>query len=78
MQILNLYRFDRELRLFIFNEIEKIEVAIRSIIVNTACEHLFYNYQTDTSKTNIEITLRLSLNVVPTKKLRYKSLSLFP
>lgn len=68
MQILNLYRFDRALRLFIFNEIEKIEVAIRSIIVNTTCEHLFYNYQTDKSKTNIEITLRLSLNVIPTKK----------
>lgn len=39
LQILNLYRFDRKLRLLIFNEIEKIEVAIRSIIVNTACEH---------------------------------------
>lgn len=38
-QVLNLYRFDRKLRLLVFNEIEKIEVAIRSIIVNTACEH---------------------------------------
>ncbi|MGL5787087.1 MAG: Abi family protein [Bacteroidales bacterium] len=38
-QILNLYRFDRKLRLLIFNEIEKIEVAIRSIVINTACAH---------------------------------------
>lgn len=33
-QALNMYRFDRHLRLLIFNEIEKIEVAVRSAIVN--------------------------------------------
>lgn len=38
-QVLNLYRFDRKLRLLIFNEIEKIEVAIRSIMVNIASLH---------------------------------------
>ena len=38
-QVLNLYRFDKKLRLLIFNEIEKIEIAIRSIMVNTACQH---------------------------------------
>lgn len=32
---LSIYRFDRQLRLLIFNQIEKIEVAIRSAIVNT-------------------------------------------
>ncbi len=31
---LNMYRFDRKLRLMLFNEIEKIEVAIRSALVN--------------------------------------------
>ncbi|MDH6305711.1 abortive infection bacteriophage resistance protein [Parabacteroides sp. PF5-5] len=31
---LNMYRFDRKLRLLLFNEIEKIEVAIRSALVN--------------------------------------------
>ena len=36
--ILNLYKFDKKLRLLIFNEIEKIEVAVRSSIVNNACE----------------------------------------
>ncbi len=36
---MNMYRFDRKLRLLLFNEIEKIEVAIRSAIVNNACVH---------------------------------------
>ena len=33
-QVMMLYRFDKKLRLLIFNEIEKIEVAMRSAIVN--------------------------------------------
>ena len=33
-----LYGFDKKLRLFIFNEIEKIEVAVRCAIVNLGCE----------------------------------------
>lgn len=33
-QVMLLYRFDKKLRLLIFNEIEKIEIAIRSAIVN--------------------------------------------
>jgi len=32
--VMNMYRFDRKLRILLFNEIEKIEVAIRSIMVN--------------------------------------------
>ena len=39
--ILNLYKFDKKLRLLIFNEIEKIEIAVRSSIVSNACE--FFN-----------------------------------
>lgn len=31
---LSIYRFDRQLRLLIFNQIEKIEIAVRSAIVN--------------------------------------------
>lgn len=34
---MNMYRFDRKLRLLLFNEIEKIEVAIRSTMVNIVC-----------------------------------------
>ena len=33
-QALEMYRFDRHLRLLIFNQIEKIEIAVRSVIVN--------------------------------------------
>ena len=35
-QALSMYRFDRKLRLLMFNQIEKIEIAVRSAIVNTA------------------------------------------
>ena len=31
---IKLYRFDKKLRLFIFNEIEKIEVSLRSTLAN--------------------------------------------
>lgn len=33
-QALNLYRFDRQLRLLIFNQIEKIEIAVRAAMVS--------------------------------------------
>ena len=33
-QVMMLYRFDKKLRLFIFNEIEKIEIALRTAIVD--------------------------------------------
>jgi abortive infection bacteriophage resistance protein len=39
-QGLMLYRFDRKLRLLIFNQIEKIEIAIRSAIINITCHEL--------------------------------------
>lgn len=38
--IMMLYRFDKKLRLLLFNEIEKIEIAVRSSIVNTGCKLL--------------------------------------
>lgn len=37
--ILNLYLFDRELRLLVIDAIERIEVAIRTQICNTMCIH---------------------------------------
>lgn len=36
--MLMLYNFDKRLRLLIFNEIEKIEIALRCKIVNVGCE----------------------------------------
>ena len=35
---LNLYRFDKKLRIFLFNEIEKVEIALRSALANIAAE----------------------------------------
>ncbi|MBR4637476.1 MAG: Abi family protein [Bacteroidales bacterium] len=37
-KVMMLYRFDKKLRVFIFNEIEKIEIAIRAAIVDCGCE----------------------------------------
>lgn len=36
--VMRLYRFDKKLRLFLFNEIEKIEVAVREAIMNITAE----------------------------------------
>ena len=35
---LSLYRFDKKLRLFLFNEIEKVEIALRSALANIVAE----------------------------------------
>lgn len=40
-QAMRLYRFDKKLRLFLFNEIEKIEVAVRTAIIDECT--LVYN-----------------------------------
>lgn len=37
-RILRLYRFDKKLRILLFNEIEKIEVAFRAAVVNIVAE----------------------------------------
>ena len=37
-QVLTLYRFDKKLRILLFNEIEKIEVAVRSVLANAGCQ----------------------------------------
>lgn len=43
-QVLLLYRFDKKLRILLFNEIEKIEVAIRSVLANVGCQELNDKY----------------------------------
>ena len=43
-QVLTLYRFDKKLRILLFNEIEKIEVAIRSVLANIGCQELGDRY----------------------------------
>lgn len=37
-EALNLYSFDKKLRLFLFNEIEKVEIALRSVLANIVSE----------------------------------------
>jgi abortive infection bacteriophage resistance protein len=37
-QVMQLYRFDKKLRLLLFNEIEKVEIAIRRTIMNVPAE----------------------------------------
>ena len=37
-KVMKLYRFDKKLRLLLFNEIEKIEIAVRCAIVNFGTE----------------------------------------
>lgn len=39
-RVMNMYRFDRKLRLLLFNEIEKIEVAFRSTMANIVSDVL--------------------------------------
>ena len=43
-QVMQLYRFDKKLRILLFNEIEKIEVAIRSVLANVGCQELDDKY----------------------------------
>lgn len=37
-QVLNLYRFDKKLRMLLLNEIEKVEIAIRRAIMNISVQ----------------------------------------
>ncbi|MCH4156955.1 MAG: Abi family protein [Muribaculaceae bacterium] len=43
-KVLTLYRFDKKLRILLFNEIEKIEVAIRCVLANFGCKELHDDY----------------------------------
>lgn len=43
-QVMTLYRFDKKLRIYLFNKIEKIEVAIRSVLANIGCQELGDKY----------------------------------
>ena len=50
-QVMNLYRFDKKLRLLLFNEIEKIEIAIRATIIDV-CTDVYGNPFWMTDKAN--------------------------
>lgn len=38
-KVLMLYRFDKKLRILLFNEIEKIEIAVREAVMNMTADH---------------------------------------
>ena len=64
-KVMDMYRFDRKLRLLLFNEIEKIEVAIRSCITNYASQdfgNLFW--LTDNSFFSNEAKFQATLAVI--------------
>lgn len=63
-KVMNMYRFDRKLRLLLFNEIEKIEVALRSVIVNEISNELgdvFWMTKKEYFKSESYFNLTLSL-----------------
>lgn len=64
-KVMNMYRFDRKLRLLLFNEIEKIEVAFRSVIVNIVSEELGdYFWMTERKYFKNESHFKSSLNLI--------------
>lgn len=65
IKVMDMYRFDRKLRLLLFNEIEKIEVAIRSCMTNYASQdfgNLFW--LTDKKYFNNENKFQTTLAVI--------------
>jgi abortive infection bacteriophage resistance protein len=70
---MNMYRFDRKLRMLLFNEIEKIEVAIRSAmnnIVSDALNDVFW--MTNVAYFNNAAGFAKSLNLLQTELNRTK------
>jgi abortive infection bacteriophage resistance protein len=64
-QVMMLYRFDKKLRLLLFNEIEKIEIAIRTAIIDECT--LIYNdpfWMTDSSNYIVESKFRKTLDLI--------------
>jgi len=62
--VMNMYRFDRKLRVLLFNEIEKIEVAIRSAMCNWISDGLndvFWMTNTNYFNNTPIFTKRLSI-----------------
>ena len=43
-KVMMLYRFDKKLRLLLFNEIEKIEIAVREAVMNMTAERTILHF----------------------------------
>jgi len=71
--VMNMYRFDRKLRVLLFNEIEKIEVAIRSAMNNWVTEALNdVFWMTDTQYFNSQVGFEKSLSMIQSELGRTK------
>lgn len=64
-QIIDTYSFDRELRLLIFDAIERIEVAIRTQIIYCMATHNNSHWQDDKSLFNNPYTTRAGYTIDP-------------
>lgn len=71
--VMNMYRLDRKLRVLLFNEIEKIEVAIRSAMNNIISESLNdIFWMTNVAYFNNAASFAKSLNLLQTELNRTK------
>ena len=67
--VINMYRFDRKLRMLLFNEIEKIEVAIRSTILNVVTEELNdVFWMTNPENFHNQTTFAKTINLIQSEK----------
>lgn len=65
-QVLELYQFDRELRVLVMRELECVEVAIRTVISNTLCDLLSDPFwYLDPNKTVLGDIVKANKAVVP-------------
>ena len=71
--VMNMYRFDRKLRMLLFNEIEKIEVAIRSTILNVITEELNdVFWMTNSENFHNQTTFARTINFIQSEKEKTK------
>ena len=71
--VINMYRFDRKLRMLLFNEIEKIEVAIRSAMLNVITEELNdVFWMTNPENFHNQTTFAKTINLIQSEKEKTK------
>ena len=71
--VMNMYRFDRKLRMLLFNEIEKIEVAIRSAMLNVITEELNdVFWMTNPENFHNQTTFAKTINLIQSEKEKTK------
>ena len=72
-QAMRIYTFDRHLRLLIFDQIERIEIAVRSAIVNIASRDTGNSFWMTSAETYAHADNRLALIFRPIPKKNEKN-----